>query len=751
MSLYHELTRRNVFRVAIAYLALAWILAEVAGTLFPAFGIPDWGFRFVVLLLALGFVPALIFSWAYEITPEGLKREKDVVREEAITSLTARHLDGVTIGLVIAAVAFILADRFLLSPRLGQQLVEPVAIVTEGMQPSNPESTGPHNLHSSIAVLPFVNMSSDPEQEYFSDGISEELLNLLTRIPNLRVISRSSAFSFKGKGIAIPVIAAQLKVAHVLEGSVRKSGNRVRISAQLIDASSDSHLWSETYDREISDIFAVQDEIAAAIRDALKVKLGLVASEEVQLAVVTATNTEAYDAYLRGRELIRLRGRENLEQAIRHLKRSVRLDEAFAPAHAHLAIAIGLMRGTMGAYGNLTLEQVLQKAIPHLDRAQVLEPNLAEAHAGRALLLALNGDLERAVEQAQKALVQNPSYSDAMIWLRFALFSLGRYQEADVIARKLLVTDPLNIVGRPMYARALAASGRVKEGHALADQLLVEKPIFAYSTHSEISLRYEGKIAESLSWNLRKRAEESANTNFFPDGVLGFVWVGEYGEARRISEVLEFVVDLAEGQYERAVQAARTRVLQFPGNSESVAALASVLYTAGRLAEALPVYESLWDFVPEGQPIPGVQWMDISPNEMTMRLAYAHRMTNNKQHAQAAVKIVRQNHLARLASGRNNQHSHRTAAMLSALEQDTDGATAALASALQFGLRDPSFLDDPVFSQLRNEPRFIALQQELDAILVREHAKVLQLICFNNPTSDAWQPLRETCEGVEES
>jgi adenylate cyclase len=226
MSLYRELKRRNVIRVGIAYLALSWLVAEVSGTLFPVFGIPDWGIRFLVIVFALGFVPALIISWVYEITPEGLKREADVVRDASITHLTAKRLDVFTIGLIVVALGFILADRLWLSPRHLEQIAAPADVVTDAVQTPEPDSQYPPN---SIAVLPFVNMSDDAGNEYFSDGISEELLNLLAKIPELRVISRSSAFSFKGRDFDIPTIAAQLNVAHILEGSVRKAGNQVRI------------------------------------------------------------------------------------------------------------------------------------------------------------------------------------------------------------------------------------------------------------------------------------------------------------------------------------------------------------------------------------------------------------------------------------------------------------------------------------------------------------------------------------------
>ena len=211
MSLYNELKRRNVFRVAIAYLAGAWLLIEVAGTLFPAFGIPDWGVRFVVIVVALGFLPALIISWAYEMTPQGLKREKDVVHDASITHVTAKRLDGITIVLIVVALAFILVDRLWLGPKYAEQSSTPAEILADHESISDTEVIEPQYPSNSIAVLPFVNMSDDVSNEYFSDGISEELLNLLAKIPELRVISCSSAFSFKGKDFDIPTGGRQTK------------------------------------------------------------------------------------------------------------------------------------------------------------------------------------------------------------------------------------------------------------------------------------------------------------------------------------------------------------------------------------------------------------------------------------------------------------------------------------------------------------------------------------------------------------
>jgi TolB-like protein len=276
MSLFAELRRRNVFRMAVLYVVAAWLIMQVAEVVIGLAELPGWIGQLVLLVLAIGFPIALVFSWFYELTPEGISLEKDIDPAESITRVTGRRLDFIVIALLVAAVLLFAYDKWWTGPP--------------------PER--------SIAVLAFENMSGDPEQEYFSDGISEELLNLLAQIPELTVISRSSAFSFKGKNVAIPAIAEQLNVAHVLEGSVRRDGNRVRITAQLIEANSDSHLWSESYDREFENIFAIQEEVAAAISDVLRARFATAPGGSKQPTVIRSASMDAYDAYLRGRELV---------------------------------------------------------------------------------------------------------------------------------------------------------------------------------------------------------------------------------------------------------------------------------------------------------------------------------------------------------------------------------------------------------------------------------------------------------------
>jgi TolB-like protein len=350
MSFFAELKRRNVFRVGVAYVVTAWLLLQASDVVLNNVEAPGWVFRVIMLLLGIGFPLVLIFAWAFEMTPEGLKRERDVDRGQSITHKTGRKLDFTIIAILVMGLAyFIWESRFSGDPASSDPAPSSQAeapAVSASADPSRkgedaPMATAVIPNDKSIAVLPFVNLSSDPEQEFFSDGISEELLNALARFPGLRVAARTSSFQFKGQNRDIADIATTLKVAHILEGSVRKSGNRLRITAQLIKADDGFHLWSETYDREMTDIFAIQDEIAGAISEALRVQLALEGDQPKahQPVVIEAANTQAYEAYLRGRQLINRRGREAIEAAVTHLERALRLDNNYAPAHAQLAIA----------------------------------------------------------------------------------------------------------------------------------------------------------------------------------------------------------------------------------------------------------------------------------------------------------------------------------------------------------------------------------------------------------------------------
>ena len=732
-NIFSELKRRNVIRVALAYIVAAWLLLQVADVVLNNIEAPEWVFQTILLVVALGFPLGLIFAWAYELTPEGLKKEKDVDRSQSITHATGRKLDFVIIGVLVIALGYFAYDKFVAETTTDQPTVASDDEVTETDIPE-----------MSIAVLPFVNMSSDPEQEYFSDGISEELLNMLAQFPGLRVAARTSSFQFKGQNQDIGKIADTLNVAHVLEGSVRKAGTRLRITAQLIKADSGYHLWSDTYDRELDDVFAVQDEIASAISEALKIKLALdAANNTTQPETIKAANTEAYESYLRGRRLIHERGRAALEEAVRHLEQSLRLDNNFAPAHAQLAIATTLLLESPESYGDLSLEQVKRIAIPHLDRALELEPNLAEGFAGRALLAFDTDDLSVAIEYAQKALDANPSYVDAMNWLYLALGGLGLYEEQLEVMDRMLETDPLTRVGRANYIGTLGSQGRPDEGHRIAEELVQQNPWSGYARHAEMSIFHEANFAQGVIYGLR--AYEVEPTDIFSNNVIVqvFSWIGEYDEARRITNVLDATVDLYEGRFDEAIATTQRKLMFDPENAAIINDAADALYFGRRIEEALPLYRMLSDFLPEGRPINGSV-------ATTMRYAHALRTTGDEEKAQSMRDIAARDDEQLLKAGYVGAFIKASRSMIAAFNHDADGTIDAMEEAFDRGFRNPGFFRDPIYDEIRTNVGFLAVVQKIDADIARQHAEVLQVLCFNNPAPRAWRPLPETCDGVTE-
>jgi TolB-like protein/Flp pilus assembly protein TadD len=438
MSLFSELKRRNVFRVAVAYLALAWLLTEVAGTLFPVFGIPDWGVRFVVVLFVLGFGPVLVFSWIYELTPDGLRRERDVVREASITHLTAKRLDLFTIALIVVALVFVAGDRLWRATWLeGQPTVPPKTLADR--EPTTKTSTGeaayPEN---SIAVLPFVNMSDDAANQYFADGVSEELLNLLAQIPDLRVIARTSSFAYKGKDATIPDIARELNVGHVLEGSVRKTGNKVRITAQLIRGDDSSHEWSATYDRTLVNIFAIQDEIASAVVKQLKVAL-LGPAPSVQ-----EFDPDAYALYLKALYLARQDTLEAIEESNALFQEVLEIAPDFAAAWNGLAANYRVQTRAGRRPYDVGYGLVRDAA----NKALAIDQTYAPAYANLGwFAMDFDGDLEAAAQLLQRALELEPTnlsiVADAAILAR----NLGRLKEASALLEYALDRDPANPAG----------------------------------------------------------------------------------------------------------------------------------------------------------------------------------------------------------------------------------------------------------------------------------------------------------------
>ena len=418
MNFFKELKRRNVVRVGIAYTVATWLLIQVTDTVFPSIGLPDSAVTLVIALLVIGFIPALIFAWAFEMTPDGIKREKDVDRTQSITPTTGRKLDRAIIGILTIAVAYLLIDKLVLQP------AEPVSAETSPIEVTAVETAV--DSSQSIAVLPFVNMSADVENEYFSDGISEELLNVLVKVSTLHVASRTSAFAYKGKDLPISQIANELKVDNILEGSVRKAGNRVRITAQLIDTKSDRHIWSETYERELVDIFDIQEEISNNIVDALKVALNVDETAALARAQHPTQNAEAYELYLQGRYAWRQRHEENILKSIDLFEEAIALDPTFARAHEALASAWAILPAWSNKVDN---KQSMQQAKPAAMEALQLDATLPEARAVLAEAAFDQHQWATALAEYEQAIKDNPRNPTLHQWLGEALTSLGFLSE----------------------------------------------------------------------------------------------------------------------------------------------------------------------------------------------------------------------------------------------------------------------------------------------------------------------------------
>ncbi|MCJ7592157.1 MAG: hypothetical protein MUO51_12470 [Woeseiaceae bacterium] len=449
MSFLDELKRRNVFRVGIAYAFASWLLLQIIDVVVPIIEAPEWVSKAILLLIAVGFPLALLFAWAFELTAEGLKFERDVDRSQSIAPKTGRNLDRAIIGILVIAVTLFALDKFIWS-----------------VAPSDDEVTSKR----SIAVLPFVNMSGDPEQSFFSDGISEEILNTLVRAEGISVASRTSSFNYKNHEQSIPVIAEELGVLFVLEGSVRKSGDQLRITAQLIDAENDRHLWSETYDRGIADIFAVQSDIANSITAAIYDELGIARKTEIFVKTLTE-NMTAYDLYLKGSQafLHRLTLRD-IQNGKVWLEQAVATDPGFAAAWEALAAVYSVM--PFWGDHEKSLEEYVRLSNEAADRALLLDPDLALALGIKASNTTSLPpyDFSLAMDLYDAALAKDPLSTTLLHWRASLQLLAGFIDDGLAGQKRCLEIDPayLNCV---LYAeQALYVLGKNRDAAALGEQ-----------------------------------------------------------------------------------------------------------------------------------------------------------------------------------------------------------------------------------------------------------------------------------------
>ena len=439
MNLFAELRRRNVIRIAVLYLVSSWVLLQLTDVLSSLLNVPESAGSIVVMLLILGFVPVLIFAWVYEMTPEGLKREVDVDRSQSQTPVTGKKINTLIVALLIIAIGGLIADRLVPETR-----VEVDDILVE--LPDTPIDD------LSIAVLPFADLSQDQDQQYFTDGLTEELLNLLVGVDDLHVASRTSSFAYRGSTLSVPEISKALNVGHILEGSVRKDGDRIRITAQLIAADTDRHLWSENFDRELVDIFAIQDEIANAIVQALTGKLG-VGTERVISVDVATENLDAYQMYLTARELFLKR--TDLRESIRLFRAAIELDPLFARAWEGLAAVEAVANDWIpdGIDHYPLAREAAEKALS-------LDPDLSMP---LAVLGSVASDADKnhilAGDYLDAALKKDPKNTTAWLWLGIRQNLLGFFDDAIESLETCVSLDPGYLNCRQHLALAYLYNG----------------------------------------------------------------------------------------------------------------------------------------------------------------------------------------------------------------------------------------------------------------------------------------------------
>ncbi len=488
-SFYEELQRRNVLRVAAAYGVVAWIIIEAGSVLLPTFGASESAFQVYVVFVLAGFLVSLVLAWVFEVTPEGVKLEKNVDRSASITPRTGRTLDYSIIGLLVIALSV------------------SVTLNVSGMRSSDQlPATGTERM--SIAVLPFESRSTDPENELFADGIHDDLLTRLANIGALKVISRTSVMEYRNTTKNMRQIAAELGVGTILEGTVQRVGDNVRINAQLIDAETDEHLWAKTYDRQLSmqNIFAIQSEISEAIAGALKA--ALTPEEQTRLANVPTENMAAYALYRQGRDNVYKRRLETLLEARQQFEQATRLDPNYAEAYAGLADSVLLLFNNHAA---IPREESLSVAQESLDRALSLNPELADAYASLGLLKHKIWEEDRsgpALEEAEaaylKAIELNPNHARAYMWLATARTAQQRYNEAIALYLKALQIDPL---GRIPYANlpglysTLGRNDDALELNLKAIRIHPEFPTVYQNLAQQLSGL--GRFDEAIAWGLR--------------------------------------------------------------------------------------------------------------------------------------------------------------------------------------------------------------------------------------------------------
>ncbi|HZR77618.1 MAG TPA: hypothetical protein VFA58_00320, partial [Chthoniobacterales bacterium] len=512
ISFFAELKRRNVYKVAVAYAVVGWLLVQIATQVFPFFEIPNWGVRLIVLAIAIGFPIALVLAWAFELTPQGLKRTEDVDLTTQIRTKSHTWIYVVIVGAMLSVGLFMLG-------RYGFR----EKISTAGELPAK-----------SIAVLPFENLSEEKGNAFFAEGVQDEILTRLAKVAELKVISRTSTQRFKSAPENLPAIAKQLGVIHILEGSVQRANDQVRVNVQLINALTDAHLWAETYDRRLIDIFAVESEIAKTIADTLQAKL--TGSEKNAMSRKPTANPEAYELYLKGRFFWNKRTSADLRKAVEYFNQAIAKDPNYALAYAGLADAFALFPD----YGVEAPTEAYPRAKNAAMKALELDNTLGAPHAALGLVYGnFDHDFAKSIGEFEQASRLDPNYATAHQWINTPLQASGQFDRSVAESKRAIELDPLSLIINADLAFVYINGHRFDDALAQSRKTLEIDPGFhVVRGYLAMALQFKGKLADAIP---EFRAGATPTDEPFSHALLGqaLARAGMRDEAQQILAQLE--------------------------------------------------------------------------------------------------------------------------------------------------------------------------------------------------------------------
>jgi TolB-like protein/Tfp pilus assembly protein PilF len=745
VSFIKELKRRNVIRVAIAYAVGAWLLAQAADLVLDVMGAPDIILRSLVAILALGFVPAVIFAWAFEITPEGIKKEKDVDRTRSITNQTAKKLDIATMALVIGAILLLAVDRMLPEqgvPDVKEKGSDPISSQASAAADAPGGKLDPTPLTRSIAVLPFVDMSPAKDNEYFTDGLTEELLNILAQIKSLQVAGRTSSFAFKGKTEDLREIGEKLNVNTLLEGSVRKDDQRqkIRVTVQLINVADGYHIWSDTYDRDLEDIFAIQEDIARQVADALKINL--LGEEATEIAEHSRTGMSAYDLYLKGLQSLNLYTFDSLREAEKLFGESLAIDPDYQPTKLAL-VRTWLDLASTGALPGAT---AVERANPLIDDVLAEDPGNSLAHTYRALIHSFHEDFTAAERSFNLALEANSRNAFALMEFGRFLFNRGQIDDGLELLDTAASIEPYDMKVQWELCRTQAQLTNLEGAEKQCNRIGEIQPgnPMQYYGRGYVHL-FRGELGPYLHWQSKAFAADPADPEL-PTG-MALVWMdlGDHEQAEiwlhkaaSLEPDQPFVVAariqnlVYKEQYQQAVELANDALdKKLPNRQGSADIIARVIVND---AIARKDYEhamtALRQRLPEGMTSPletqnGSDVFTLASMAMVIKLQdpASGQLTALLEHAEE---------LNRKASDRKIPFEKPfNMAMIESVRGNKQQAISALTTAFERGWRWDWQLwmhRDYQFEPLRDEPEFKNLTARIEADMEKQREEAYELL-----------------------